>query len=136
VARETVDRVLRGYELFNSGDLDAAMDGFHPDIEWVGTDVLPENETRRGHDEVRRFWESWREVFDDFRIEIEEIVDAGDQVIVMARVSGRGRDSGAEVVTPSFAHIWTLRDELVVRMEMLPTRADALRAVGLEGQTG
>lgn len=133
--REIMDRVMRGYEAFNRGDFDSAVEGFHADIEWMGYDLLPENQTYRGHDGVKRFWDSFREVFDDFRIEVDETIDAGDQVVVMARVAGRGKDSGVEVVTPAFAHVWTIRDELVIRMEMFPTRADALAAVGMGQET-
>jgi ketosteroid isomerase-like protein len=129
---EVLDRVMRGYEAFNRGDLDSAIEGFDPDIEWLGPDMLPEDQVYRGPDGVKRFWDSWRDVFDDFRIEIDEMIEAGDHVIVMARVAGRGKDSGAEVTTPSFAHVWTIRDELMVRMEMLPSKKDAFAAVGIE----
>jgi uncharacterized protein len=132
MSQEVVDRVVRGYEAFNRGDLDAAVEDFHPDIEWTGPDMLPEDQTYRGPDGVRHFWDSWRDVFHDFRIEIDEVIDGDDHVIVMARVSGRGKDSGVEVVTPAFAQVWTIRDELVVRMRMLPSREDALAAVGME----
>jgi uncharacterized protein len=132
MTRELRERVIRGYEAFNRGDVDAAVAGFHPDIEWTGPDMLPDEQTFRGPDGVRRFWGSWKEVFDDFHIEVVEVIDVDEHVIVMARVSGRGKDSGAEVTTPAFAHVWTIRDELVVRMKMLPSKEEALAAVRVE----
>ena len=132
MSQENVDAVLRGYEAFNRGDLGAATEGFHPQIEWSGPGVLPEKrEIYRGVDGVRRFWELWQAEFEDFSVEIEEVIDAGEQVIVMAAVSGTGRGSGAHVRSPSFPHVWTIRDGQAVRMEMLRTKAEALEAAGL-----
>ena len=128
-----VEFVRRGYQLFNEGRLEDALEGFDPDIEWSGPDLLPEGDrVYRGPEGVAQFWGAWREIFDDFRIEIEEMIDAGDRVVAMVRVSGRGKDSGAQVATPSFPHVWTIAHGKAVRMEMLPDRATALVAVGLD----
>jgi uncharacterized protein len=132
MSQENVEAVLRGYEAFNRGDLDAAAEGFHPEIEWSGPGVLPEKrQIYRGIDGVRRFWEQWQAEFEDFTVEIEEVIETGEQVIVMAAVSGTGRGSGAQVRSPSFPHVWTIRDGQAVRMEMLQTKAEALEAAGL-----
>jgi uncharacterized protein len=132
MSKENVQAVLRGYQAFNRGDLEAAVEGFHPQIEWSGPGVLPEKrEVYRGIEGVRRFWGTWRAEFEDFTVEIEEVIDAGEQVIVMAAVSGTGRGSGAHVRSPTFPHVWTIQDGQTVRMEMLRTRAEALEAAGL-----
>jgi len=138
VSEANVEIVRRGYEAFNRGDLDAALEAFSPDAEWGVPDVLPDTGPYNGPEGVRRFWASWRETFEDFRVEIEEFIDAGDHVIAQASVRGRGRDSGVEVDTPSFPHVWTLRDGQVVKVEMLPNKALALERVGLvkPGDTG
>ena len=78
--------------------------------------MLPDGQTYQGRDGLRRMWEAWRDSFDQFRMEIEEVIDADDRVAVMACACGIGRDSGVEVRTPSFALIWTVRDHEVVRM--------------------
>lgn len=63
---------------------------------------------------------------------VEEIVDAGDQVMVLASVRGRGGQSGLEVESPSFGWVWTKRGGKAVRVDVYPNRAEALQAVGLE----
>jgi ketosteroid isomerase-like protein len=131
VSEANVELIRRGYEAFNHGDADAVLEGFDPNIEWRVPDTFPDPDTYHGHDGVRKFWEMWRGAFDDFRVEIEELIDAGDMVVAMTRVHGRGKGSGAEVATPSFPHVWTVRDGKAVRMEMLQTREAALEAVGL-----
>ena len=54
-----------------------------------------------------------------------------DQVLVFSREGGRGRGSGAEVVTQPTAHLWTIRDGKAIRMQSYWERSEALEAVGL-----
>ena len=135
MSQENIERIRRGYEAFNRGDLAGAAEGFDPNIEWRIPFQLPDSppdETYHGRQGVIRFWETWRAAFDDFRVELEEIIDAGDQVVVFAGVRGRGAGSGADVKSPSFPQVWTLGDDgRPVRVEMYPSRAEALEAVGL-----
>jgi ketosteroid isomerase-like protein len=84
----------------------------------------------RGTQGLRELWEAYTETFEDFHVEVEETIDAGDRVIVMAAVAGTGGDSGLEVRTPSFAWVWSFEGDRVVRMEAMPNRATALEAVG------
>jgi ketosteroid isomerase-like protein len=135
MSQENVERVRRGYEAFNRGDLADAAKDFDPNIEWRIPFQLPDSppdETYHGPEGVVRFWETWRTAFDDFRVELEEIIDAGDRIIVFAAVRGRGAGSGAEVKTPSFPQVWTFgEDGRPVRVEMYASRAEALEAAGL-----
>lgn len=133
-----MERIRRGYEAFNRGDLADAAKDFDPNIEWRIPFQLPDSppdETYRGPQEVIRFWQTWRAAFDDFRLEVEEIIDAGDRVIVFAGVHGRGAESGADVKTPTFPQVWTFGDDgRPLRVEMYSSRADALEAAGLSEQ--
>jgi ketosteroid isomerase-like protein len=135
MSQENVERIRQGYEAFNRGDLVGAAKDFDPGIEWRIPFQLPDSpadETYRGPEAVIDFWKAWRAAFDDFRLEIEEIIDAGDRVVVFASVRGRGAGSGADVSTPSFPQVWTLGDDgRPVRADMYPTREEALEAVGL-----
>jgi ketosteroid isomerase-like protein len=135
MASQNVEVVRRGYELFNRGEIDAAIEGMDPDIEWTVLEVLPDTQTYHGPEGVRRFWERWRETFEEFQVEPEELLDAGDQVVVVFSPRGRGRGSGATVQSPAIAQVWTLREGKPVRVEMYPSRATALEAVGLEEST-
>lgn len=132
MSQRDIEVVLAAYEAFNRGDMDAAMVAFAPEIEWNGPAILPDAQVYHGHEGVRQFWTNWRESFEDFRVEIEEFIDAGEQVVAMTRVTGRGRDSGIVVDTPSFAQIWTLSEGRAVRVVMLPNRREALESVGLD----
>jgi ketosteroid isomerase-like protein len=102
-------------------------------IEWRGPREFPDlAEPFYGHEGVRRYMEKLSEAIEDYRMTPEEFIDAGDdQVLVFSREGGRGRGSGAEVITHPTAHLWTLRDGKAVRMQSYWERSDALEAVGL-----
>jgi ketosteroid isomerase-like protein len=93
--------------------------------------MLPEKTVYHGHEGVRELWQSMRDSFDYFQLVIEEIIDAGDRIMVLAAVRGRGKESGIEVETPSFGWVWTLQDGRAVCVDVYPNRAEALQAVGL-----
>jgi ketosteroid isomerase-like protein len=130
VSRDRVERILRGYDLFNSGEIDEALEGFPDDIEWVVPDVVPDPGSYSGREGVRRFWDMWRESFEDFRIEILKVHDLGDYVVLSTRVRGRGRDSDAELTTPTFPQVWQFSGDRIVRMEIFQSEAAAREAIG------
>jgi ketosteroid isomerase-like protein len=131
MSQERVDQILRAYEALNRGDFEALAVHLRPEFEFIPPPMLPEGEVYHGPDGLRQLWQRWSGAFDNFRIEVEEAIDAGDRVIVMAAVAGTGLDSGMEVKTPSFAWVWSFDGDEVVRMEAMPNRATALEAVGL-----
>ena len=132
---EAIERVKRGYAAFNRGDLDEAVKDLHPDIEWQVALELPDSppdNTYRGHEGVMRFWRSWHDTFEGFSVEIEEIIDAGDCVLVVGAVHGRGAVSGADVETPTFPQVWKFADDgRPIRVEMHTSLDEAKEAAGL-----
>ena len=131
MSQQRVDQLLRAYEALNSGDLDAVTARLPANFEFIPPPMLPEGGAFQGPEGLRQLWETWTATFPDFRIDIEETIDAGDTVIVMAAVSGTGNDSGLEVRTPSFAWVWSFEGDVPIRMEAMPNRVTALEAVGL-----
>jgi ketosteroid isomerase-like protein len=79
VSRENVDKTRDFIDAYNRRDFDAAVECFHPDVDWV----LPahqRSDSARGVDEVKRFWEQLDETFEELRLDPQEFVDAGDRV--------------------------------------------------------
>ncbi|HEY8770169.1 MAG TPA: nuclear transport factor 2 family protein [Thermoleophilaceae bacterium] len=94
---------------------------------WVGV-----NETYRGHEGMARYMASVYEAFEDYRPEVEEILDLDDErVLTLAVEHGRGRESGADVQANKTAHLWTLRDGKATQLDLYLERARALEAVEL-----
>jgi ketosteroid isomerase-like protein len=101
-----------------------------PDIEWVSFfDIEP----RRGPEEVGAFFSDWLRTLKDHEIDYE-FLDAGDRVVVLCHLKGKGRESGVEVES-SIGQVWTVRDGKLVRQEMFRTPEEALEAVGLGAET-
>jgi uncharacterized protein len=128
VASADIDALLRGYEALNSGDLSRVHALLHPDIEWQEDAASPEAGIHHGRDSFERFLRSWRESFDAFRIEPEQIVEDEDRLIALVRQSGTGRASGIEVEV-RIAHVWTVEDGRAVRWQSYPSREVALASV-------
>jgi ketosteroid isomerase-like protein len=120
---------MEAFEALNRGDLDAACAGLPDDFELIPPPMLPEGDVYRGPEGLRQLWATWSGTFQNFRVEVEETIDAGDRVVVMAAVAGIG--GGLEMRTPSFAWVWSFVGDTPVRMEAMPNRATAMEAVGL-----
>ncbi len=72
----------------------------------------------------------WK-TFDDFRIEIEEVVYADEkQVITRIRDGGRLKGSDSEV-WQRFFHVWTLVGGKVARLSIHTDRSRAFEAAGI-----
>jgi hypothetical protein len=71
-----------------------------PEIEWVEDPQRPDSRIYRGHRGVRESWEGWLEGFDEYSFEIEDVVDCGDDVLVVSRERAQGASSGDGELAP------------------------------------
>lgn len=102
MSEQNVEVVRRAFEAYNRGDLDAAVADFAPEFE----------------------------EFEDARVVVDDITDAGDQVLVSVSTRGRGRRSGVEA-TWSVWQLWTLRDGKIVDGLGFTSRDEAYKAAVL-----
>ncbi len=86
--------------------------------------------TYRGHEGIGDLLRLTAEVFDQFRYEVDDLVDAGDSVLVLSRIRARGVQSGATGAQHG-AILFQLRDGLIVAYRSYMDRKEALAAVGL-----
>ena len=126
-----VELVRKLFEVYNERSFEENADLIDPDMKWDMSRVeLPDGSSYTGPEEFRDFIEAWEEGFASESMEAQEIIDAGERVVVVVEHRGRGRISGIEV-DQHFAMVWTLRDGRAVAMTMYRTRDEALKAVGL-----
>jgi uncharacterized protein len=132
MSEEDVEIVRRAYAAFNEGNLDAALAAMDPDIEWNASDVFFDvPRTYRGRPAWQEeFLRDLMQIFETYRGEPEKLLDAGEQVVAVVWVGGRGRRSGADTVA-RVAHVFAFRDDKVVRFTELRDVDEALAAVGL-----
>jgi len=128
-----VEIAARWYEVATSkaellAGMSRTMAYCHHEVEW---DAPEDGTTYRGRDGVRRRLQEWLESFDEYRYEVERIVDCGgDQVLVVATEVGRGAMSGANVHSTHF-ELLTIRDRMIMRIREFYDEGSALRAAGL-----
>jgi ketosteroid isomerase-like protein len=131
MSKENVETVRRGYELYAAGDLEGVAALFSTDAELADAGGLgvagTAAGTRHGPEGFIRANEEVLEAFDDYSVEPEDFIDAGESVVVPVRISGRGRASGAMLET-RLAHLWVLRDGKAIRGEVYRTTEEALEA--------
>jgi ketosteroid isomerase-like protein len=123
--------VLRGYEAFNCGELDEAIEMFDPEVVWHTWIVPgPGGATYRGHEGVFELWSDARNVFGNFRNDPERVVVGDDKLVAFVCVRGRGLTSGIEV-EGKIAHVYTFRGDKVQQVDSYEDRDEALRVAGV-----
>jgi ketosteroid isomerase-like protein len=133
MSEENVEIIRRGMDVINEGRLHAVlafMDEFvDPDMELRTAGHLPDVGRGRGREAAKAMWAELMGTF-EWRFETEEIIDAGDAVIVGTRQIARGRGSGAEV-SNRVVMVFGFRDGRVTSADAYKTRSEALEAAGL-----
>jgi ketosteroid isomerase-like protein len=92
---------------------------------------LIERKVYRGYEGLGQWWREYREPWESSWDEVEDLIDAGDQVVSVQSTHARGRASGVAVELAHFAAVWTIRQGKIVRVALFTTPAEALEAVGL-----
>ena len=122
--------VRKAYEAFAKGDLTAVLQQLDPAVVSYTASPLPDPVELRGHDGFRQWVENWTGAFDEFVIEVEEYIDAGDGVVVRARQQATGLTSGVPV-EQMFWLLHLLGDGKIIRIGIHATEDQALAAAGL-----
>jgi len=104
MSQENVEIVRTMLDTWETVGFDATISAFDPDVELVDLQSAMGMQDRgRGPEELRRIAEQWTEIFDDWRVEVHEIVDLGGEwVMAYVRFHGVGRDSGIPVSNRQF----------------------------------
>jgi hypothetical protein len=107
MSQENVLAMRRLYEAFAHGDLDAFEKGCSGDLVWneAENSLYSAGNPYRGFAAVRDsvFAPMLRD-YDNFRCELERLLDAGDHVVGTGRYRGRNRETGREL-SAQFCHV-------------------------------
>jgi uncharacterized protein len=132
MSQENVEIITRMYRAWNSGDMDALADVFDAEVEVrPALSTFLASSVYRGHDGVSAWYAETYEPWAEMTAEPQRFVDAGERTVVVvglhARVPGGGVDLDAEI-----AHVLTIRDARIVKLDGYDTPEAALSAVGLD----
>jgi ketosteroid isomerase-like protein len=125
ITEADVERMKRGFALFNAGKFDALREFFAPD-------VLVE---RAGELAPLHGWEAFRalqepDAFEWQTIEPLEWTINGDKALLHIRNRSKGAMSGIVLEQEGWM-VWTAADHVVVRMQAFTDEDEARRAAGL-----
>jgi len=115
MSAENVQIVKRALKAFSSGDASAFAQLTTDDVEWTVGLAAIEGEVFRGREGVERYFDTLAGAWDEFRFLVDEVRDRGEVVLVLGRLSGRGRGAGVPVESPVGA-VWELRGGRIWRL--------------------
>ena len=122
--------IVRGaYDALNRGDVAGALAALDADAEWYESPALPETGSYHGRSAIQSFLQQFLQSWERFHQEPEEVVSAGDKLGVFIHLTATGKGSGAPV-DARYAHVWTMRDGVGVRVDAFYDREAALAAIG------
>jgi ketosteroid isomerase-like protein len=102
-----------------------------PSVELHVEDTLPDPQVHRGREGVAAFLGSLRDVWDELRFELDEVVEHRGGALMAMRQLGRGTGSGVFVEQQLFLDL-AIRDDQIVRMDTFFDRGRARGAAGLD----
>jgi ketosteroid isomerase-like protein len=130
-SNENVEVVRRVFGALNSGDIDLIPTLTHPDFEVeVPPALSAEPDVYRGHDGVRRYWESFQDAMQEIHFEPQRFWVAGETVVVAMRITAKGRRT-AIAVEQQTAGVWTIREGKALRAQVYASASEALEVAGL-----
>jgi ketosteroid isomerase-like protein len=131
MSQENVEIVRQYFPAYDRDGVDGLAEFWHPDINWRAAEgALDDVGLMEGPDAIRNYLRQWEETFAEGRMEVEELIDAGDQVVAVVRGIGRMKDSDAEL-DMRYAIVFTTRDGQIASGREYFTREQALEAAGL-----
>jgi ketosteroid isomerase-like protein len=133
MSRADVDFVRGGYEALARGDIETftALSREHlgPDFEFH---LVWDGRVLRGFEGTMQWISDTRETWDDYSQEVEEIIELGDDIVVVLRISARGGGSGVPVAQ-ELAVLWRFEDGKATEARSFTSREEALEAAGVAG---
>jgi ketosteroid isomerase-like protein len=119
--------VRRWGEAFDD-DAGAFSELTHPQVEWM---PFEDNHTPSlGLERALAIRQGWLDAWEEHHIDIEDIVEGGDDVLATVVLIGRGKESGVGVDVRLYGHFRIADGKVVYFYEHLD-RGEALRAAGL-----
>ena len=130
MSERNVEIVRQDIDARSSRDWDVLAEIWHKDIE---LELVGGSGTFRGLEEIRPFFETLSDLHAEYRVEADEIIDAGDRVVTAERVGGRGLkgSSAGTWLEDRFFRVITFKEGKLWRVKEYRTRAEAIEAAGL-----
>ncbi|HEX5610693.1 MAG TPA: nuclear transport factor 2 family protein [Solirubrobacterales bacterium] len=123
-----VDTAQAAYQAFGRGDLAALQENFAEDAVWVTSDELPLGGEVEGRDQIMGNFAQIPNYWNEFSVEPEEFIDAGEYVVVRG-TQHAANDKGS--MDAPFVHLLKYSaDGKLQRGEFFTDSAKAVKLLG------
>ena len=131
---DDTDAIVETFGMLNSDNYEQALERVDDEFEMVTPpEIASEPDTYRGPEGVRRWWETFLEVMEWVRLEVEEVHPVDDhRVILEFVIYTRGRSSGIETDQRAIG-LATAREGKLLRLAFFSDLAQARAAAGTQG---
>jgi ketosteroid isomerase-like protein len=127
----TLERRIRdSYAAFVAGDLDGAVAGIAEDVTLINPPDAVETGTLHGREALRAALQRLHDDFEYDSLEVLEMAQGPHGVVVVSRLEGRGRGSGAPMKV-TLTHVFELSGGRVAAYRWFYSRAEGRAAAGL-----
>ena len=130
MSQENVEVVRASMDAFLAVEFERALSYYCEDVVFQPLVGGPYH----GRSGVAQQMQTWVDEFNDYWFEVDELIDAEDQVVLLWRDGGVGKSSGVRVEQEA-ATIYTVDDGCISHARVYADRARALEAAGLREQT-
>jgi uncharacterized protein len=133
-SQEDLAALRHFYDEVARGNFWVGKDVFDPAIEWTwwpSLSAVTGDRTYRGLSEVEAATKDWLQSWEWFRIELEELIDAGEDVVALTRARGRPRGATSDVIARG-AEIWTMRAGKAIAHRSYDSWEEALQSCGVQ----
>jgi ketosteroid isomerase-like protein len=126
---ENTDALKKGYEAFNSGDLEGVQEIFHEDTRWEGSndERVPGGGTFEDRDGAMQALQEAVGAFEAVNSQPDEMIEADNTVVVLGHTEAKTK-SGNDVKVP-FVHVWRMEHAKIKRGQLLTDTAVILEAL-------
>jgi ketosteroid isomerase-like protein len=122
-------------DAYNVRDADAFLELWNPNCEWHPflTARVEGDPGYHGHNGMRAWFEDTDEMFSDMHVELDQIREVKGRLLVLGRMTAKGRGSGAEV-SSDVAWVVEPKGEKFQRGWAYPSHAQAEREAQVVAQ--
>jgi ketosteroid isomerase-like protein len=122
---ENSDLIGGAYAAFDRGDVPAIAAIVEDGAEWTSTESLPQGGSFSGPEGATQFFQGIGAKWENLDVEVEEMVDAGDQVVAVGRADGKLKDGDSAGY--GFSHVFAISDGKIARFREFAAPDEALR---------
>jgi ketosteroid isomerase-like protein len=130
MAADDVAKVREIYEHWARGNWVSGREHFADDLRSTTFDADGDEIHLNSREELETWFRGFLQQWDDFRQDVDELVDCGDRVLVIGHQSATGHVSGVRLEMPVFT-VWVFRDGKIVEFHSTRHEGVARRKAGL-----